>query len=123
MVPCNSLLKLGVFLLGEKEMIRLEDRPTDWIYYKIKVMEDYDLRKILSEELIKREVDYQEIDEDAYRIALSFQNFEILNDLRNSPNPFLAALAYQELENRINNSKIKKYIYPEEYTKKIKRRK
>lgn len=104
-------------------MIRLEDRPTDWIYYKIKVMEDYDLRKILSEELIKREVDYQEIDEDAYRIALSYQNFEILNDLRNSPNSCIAALAYQELENRINNPKIKKYMYPEEYTKKIKRRK
>jgi len=37
-------------------MIELEKRPIEWLYYKIKTMDDYDMRKLLSEELLKREV-------------------------------------------------------------------
>ena len=51
-------------------MIELEKRPIEWLYYKIKTMDDYDMRKLLSEELLKREVNNEIIDDEAYRIEL-----------------------------------------------------
>ena len=82
-------------------MIELEKRPIEWLYYKIKTMDDYDMRKLLSEELLKREVNNEIIDDEAYRIALSFQNFETLYNLRNSPN----ASDYAAYDDRINRAK------------------
>ena len=101
-------------------MIELEKRPIEWLYYKIKTMDDYDMRKLLSEELLKREVNNEIIDDEAYRIALSFQNFETIYNLRNSPNSCIAALVYQEFRNRVDNSKIKKHK-PAKVIKKMKR--
>lgn len=101
-------------------MIELEKRPIEWLYYKIKTMDDYDMRKLLSEELLKREVNNEIIDDEAYRIALSFQNFETLYNLRNSTNSCIAALVYQEFRNRVDNSKIKKHK-PTKVIKKMKR--
>lgn len=101
-------------------MIELEKRPIEWLYYKIKTMDDYDMRKLLSEELLKREVNNEIIDDEAYRIALSFQSFETLYNLRNSPNSCITALVYQEFRNRVDNSKIKKHK-PAKVIKKMKR--
>lgn len=109
--------------MGEKIVIKLEERPIEWIYYKIKTMEDYDMRKLLSKELLSRELDHQSIDDEAFRIALSYQNYETLYNLTNSLNSYVAALAYQEYRNRIDDSQIKKHPQPKIKVKKMKRKK
>ncbi len=92
-------------------MIELKDRSIEWLYLRIKELDDYDLRKILSEELLHRELDMRTIDEDAIRIALEYCSYEKLSYLVKSPNPCVTLLVYREYENRIANPRINGLIH------------
>lgn len=119
MVPCNSLLYIGVFFIGGIEMIELNDRPIEWLCTRIKELDEDNLRKILSEEILKRTLSVRTIDEEAVRIALEYCSYAKLADLIKSPNPCVASLVYVEYENRIGNPRIRGLVHENGETVKI----
>lgn len=110
-----------------KEVICLtdiENQTIGWLCLSIRETDDIEIQKMLSEELLKRNVNNWIVDRDAYEIALQHSDLITLTKLSYcNNNSCLVALVYQELENRVSRNSDKKMIYENVKKIKVKKRK
>ena len=102
----------------------MKNQTVGWLCSTLKEADSIETRKILSEELLKRNADNRLIDKEAYQIALEYSSLtELVNLAYYNNNPCLIALIYKELENRVNRNNDKKMFHQTIRKIKIRKRK